>query len=149
MDFIDDDHIGDYLQDDYIENLIYDRFAYTEEELHKIIADYESKIPYKNEIDRIAFTLFSGEMTRLKLLDYFIDNFNQTNKSFTDLTKFNQIFYFLNKYQKISKERYKQLVSKKYNFDYGRRDIKGETLTHQTTLKNLEILFNSNESQQE
>lgn len=140
MDF-DNEQIEDDLQADYIENLIFETFGYTEVELENIIAKYESKIPYKNNDERNAFTLFNGDMTKLKLLDYLNENFNQRNKSFTELTKFNQIFYFLNEKVKISKERYKDLVLERYNFNYDGRDIKGETDSHQKTLVNLEIYF--------
>lgn len=138
----DDNHSEEYLQDEHVEDLIYDIFNYTEEEIHRIIADYELRIPYKDAVERLAFTIFQGDMTKFKLLDYFFENFNQTNKSFTDLTKFNQIFYFLNEKEKVSKDRYKELVLKRYSFEYNGRDIKGETSTHQKTLENLEILFN-------
>lgn len=65
MDF-DDDHIQDYLEADYIENLIFETFGYTEEELQNIISKYESKIPYNNKDERTAFTLFNG-VTRPKI----------------------------------------------------------------------------------
>jgi hypothetical protein len=140
MDF-DDDHIQDYLEADYIENLIFETFGYTEEELQNIISKYESKIPYNNKDERTAFTLFNGDMTKLDLLDYFNENFNQRNKSFTELTKFNQIFFYFNKVEKISQERYKELVFERYTFNYLGRDIRGETNSHQKTLHNLEIHF--------
>ena len=140
MDF-DDDHLHDYLEDDYIANVIFETFGYTEEELQNIITKYESKIPYKNNDERNAFTLFNGDMTKLKLLDYLNDNFNQKNKSFTELTKFNQIFFYFNKVEKISQERYKDLVLERFNFNYLGRDIRGETDSHQKTLRNLEIYF--------
>lgn len=74
------------------------------------------------------------------LLKYLAENFTSTNKRFTELTKFNQIYRFLNKGKvyNIEHTSYKQIVNKLFDFNYHRREIKGETEKHQIQLEKIE-----------
>ena len=67
--------------------------------MQNIITKYESKIPYKNNDERNAFTLFNGDMTKLKLLDYLNDNFN---------IRMNEISHYI-EYKRIDENEYKIL----------------------------------------
>ncbi|MHA6697044.1 hypothetical protein [Chryseobacterium sp. A321] len=97
-------------------------------------------IPYTG--DNTIYTIaFLGDDYKLKLFQYLADNFTGYGRRFTDLTKFNQIFFYLNYSEKLPKELYKKWVIDFCGFDYGDREIKGKTETHQTTLSNLEKQF--------
>lgn len=141
MDSYDDDHRSEYLQDEYIENLIFELFGYGMDDLQEIVIDYENRIPCKEEDEKIAFRLFSGDMEKLDLMDYFNENLVGNNKDFNELTKFNQIYSYFKQSQNLHKLTYKLFVLKRYGFDYNKSDIKGETEQHQKMLSNLEKLY--------
>lgn len=75
----------------------------------------------------------------LDLLKYLSENFTSTDKRFNDLTKYNQIYRFLNEGRdyNIEHRAYKNLIKEMFDFDYLNREIKGETQKHQTQLENL------------
>jgi hypothetical protein len=93
-------------------------------------------------------TIDIGEKTQNKfsnididenLLKFLSENFTSTDKRFNDLTKYNQIYRFLNEGRdyNIEHRAYKLIIKELFGFDYLNREIKGQTQKHQTQLENL------------
>lgn len=79
------------------------------------------------------------------LLKYLSENFTSTDKRFNDLTKYNQIYRFLNEGRdyNIEHRAYKKLIKELFSFDYGNSEIKGQTQKHITQLENLALNYNN------
>ena len=79
------------------------------------------------------------------LLKYLSENFTSTDKRFNDLTKYNQIYRFLNEGRdyNIEHRAYKILINKLFGFEYLNREIKGQTQKHLTQLENLALNYNN------
>ena len=103
--------------------------------------DKKQNVQYDDEILKLADEVFSGDTSKLELLKYLSDNFTVTAKNFTDLTKYNQIYFYLNRTEKIPQNPYKRLIKKVFDFDYNNSEIKGRTETHQITLQNKYLNF--------
>ncbi len=100
-----------------------------------------NKPEFSENIIKIANIVFSADTEKLELLRYFEENFSGYRNDFTDLTKYNQIYFYFNFIQKIPKKPYQLLIKELFGFDYGKSEIKGENEVHQTTLKNLHSNF--------
>ncbi len=121
------------------------KFFENKENLTTEIKDFATEkinIETPDNILKIANVVFSAETKNLELLKYFVENFSGYRKDFTELTKFNQIYFYFNYLQKVPKQPYQKLIMEMFGFDYENSEIKGENLTHQTTLKNLHVNFN-------
>ena len=84
----------------------------------------------EKDSNKLGISVFLGDTDRFNLFKYLCDNFEVNRPSFTDLTKYNQIYTFLNYSKKIAKEPYKKLVLELYGFDYKKREVKGDTANH-------------------
>ena len=93
------------------------------------------------KIQNLSLEAFLGNSDTLYLFKYLCENFYGSGARFTELTKYNQIFFFLNYQENLPKEPFKKLVNEIYGFNYGNSEIKGETKKHQTTLNNLSKLY--------
>lgn len=115
-----------------------------DKEIDKLKSKINTPIPpepakltqYDEVTYRLADEVFSGDFSKLELLKYFSENFFVTAKKFTDLTKYNQIYFFLNSGAKIPQTPYKKLIKEMFGFDYENREIKGITDSHQINLEN-------------
>lgn len=99
---------------------------------------------YTKKINQLADEVFSADKEKLSLLEYLADNFSSSANNFTELTKYNQIYFYLNrqnKYSTIPQAPYKKLIKEMFGFDYGKSEIKGETPKHQTQLRNKALYF--------
>lgn len=81
----------------------------------------------------------------IDLLKYLSENFTSSYKRFNDLTKYNQIYRFLNEGRdyNIEHRAYKNLIKELFDFDYFDREIKGQTQKHLTQLENLALNYNN------
>ncbi|MCE3076735.1 hypothetical protein [Chryseobacterium gwangjuense] len=96
------------------------------------------------ELQQMINVVFSGDGDMVNLLKYFSDNFTSTYKKFTNLTKYNQIYYYFNVDDiKIEQAAYKRLIMLLFEFDYKKSEIKGVSPKHQMTLDNLKISYNN------
>ena len=96
------------------------------------IPEFEDKI--NEEVQKIIINNFTVD--QFSDLMYLVENFEGNNIRFTDLTKFNQIYYYFYN-TKITQSDYKRLVKLKFNFDYNDRVIKGKNDNNQIKLDNL------------
>lgn len=95
-----------------------------------------------NNIKKLANNFFEGEIENLELLKYLSENFSSTHPRFNDLTKFNHIYRYFNENKRednynLEHGSYKVLIKELFNFDYGKREIKGRTEKHIKQLKNI------------
>lgn len=103
---------------------------------------------YSDDVMKMANLVFFGEWKTLDILYYLNDNFDCEAKNFTQLTKFNQIYFFLNRSLQdsggtVPKGSYKSLIKRLFKFEYDSSDVKGYTEKHQITLGNLLKAFYS------
>lgn len=109
--------------------------------VQKSISDFvnfsEFEIEKKDEIQKIIINNFTDE--QFSDFIYLVENFEGNNKRFSDLTKFNQIYYYFYDI-KIPHSDYKRLVKLIYDFDYNSSEIKGENEKHQKRFLNIRNL---------
>lgn len=102
---------------------------------------------YKPSVDTkkrdLITTLFGGDEDTYQLFRYLCENFHDADARFTDLTKFNQIYRFLNQGREfnINMNAFKELVFIDCGFDYEDRQISAEMPKHMLTLHKLRIIF--------
>lgn len=85
----------------------------------------------------------------LDLLKYLSDEFNVDDERFTELTKYNHIYFYLfpipendTKEQRAKHKSYKKLIHTEFGFNYGNSQIKvHDTETHIKQLNDLEYKF--------
>ncbi len=124
--------------------LVHNRMKY----LDAVVANYHSitttlnKPQSNNNLQKknLITAVFGGDDERYQLFRYLCENFHDADTRFTDLTKFNQIYRFLNEGQEynINMNAYKELVYIDYGFNYGDRDIRAEVQKHMLTLQKLQ-----------
>lgn len=82
------------------------------------------------------------------LLKYLSENFTSTDKRFSDLTRYNQIYRFLNEGRDYNLEHraYKKLIKDLFGFDYLNREIsKVQTPKHLTQLETLALNYHNSQ----
>lgn len=106
------------------------------------INNFKSETP-ENELKGETFIIQQKNQIDINLLKYLSENFSSTDKRFNELTKYNQIYRFLNEGRdyNIEHRAYKNLIKELFHFDYLNREIKGETPKHLTQLENLSLIY--------
>ena len=94
-----------------------------------------------DKITDLAKIVFDYDLEKLDLLKYIAENFKGKRINFTDLTKFNQIYYFFHNINPVPQLQYKQLIYELYGFEYDNREIKGKTEKHQISINKLSQEF--------
>lgn len=109
----------------------------------KELKGLNSVFQYSLEVQKYANAFFKGDLSKLKLLEYFSENFSSTNEKFNDLTKYNHIYRYFNEQEtsNLEKTAYKNLIRELFRFEYGNREIKGNTLKYIEQLENLAIQY--------
>lgn len=115
----------------------------TWDELAELIST--GKIMRADQTTQNKISTLQQNQIDINLLKYLSENFTSTDKRFNDLTKYNQIYRFLNEGRdyNIEHRAYKNLIKELFNFDYGNREIKGQTQKHLTQLENLETNYSN------
>ncbi|MDM1557482.1 MULTISPECIES: hypothetical protein [Chryseobacterium] len=109
----------------------------------KDLSELNSFFQYSLDVQKYANAFFKGDLSKIKLLEYLSKNFSSTNDKFNDLTKYNHIYKYFNEQEtsNLEKTAYKNLIRELFAFEYGNREIKGNTLKYIEQLENLAIQY--------
>ncbi len=120
-----------------LKNLINKKINTPEKIINKIV-DTDETTQNKN-------SALEQNQIDIGLLKYLSENFTSSYKRFNDLTKYNQIYRFLNEGRdyNIEHRAYKNLIKELFNFDYLNREISMGTQKHLTQLENLALNYNN------
>ncbi|TDX82764.1 hypothetical protein [Epilithonimonas xixisoli] len=104
-----------------------------------------NKIVDTGEITQNKNSALKQNQIDIDLLKYLSDNFTSSGIRFNELTKYNQIYRFLNEGRdyNIEHRAYKNLIKDLFNFDYLNREISMGTQKHLTQLENLALNYNN------